>query len=345
MRTGSGTTQTTLIGIAVVIVAGIAAIAAFLLMDADRPLAPLGPEYTYDLSEYAVIDPDLILYEQIGQTFPTGLAQSRVITVGPDNTLWVAGDKQIVQFSSDGRRLGTIDCPAEPIAIAPDADGLLYAGLIDHIAVYDTNGAVIAQWQRPHEQALLTSLALQGGYIFAADAGSRSVWRYSTEGQVVAQFGQRDADRNHPGFVIPSPYGFNLAAAPDGLLRIVNSGRHLVEAWTIDGHREWWWGRPFIGIEGFSGCCNPAALAVLPNGHYITSEKGLVRIKEYDPQGELIGVVAGPEQLEIIGSMRVYERPQDAQVRGFGVAADADGRVYVLDIFRNVVRVFEKKEL
>ena len=345
MRTKQGLSQSTLIGTLVVVLAAGAGLAAFLFLDSGEPLTPLGPEYRYDLSGFAAIDPALIVYEQRGLDIATDMKQSRAIIVSPSGTVLVAGDRKIIELNADGRVVRTIDCAAEPTCLAMDADGRLYVGLVDHIVVFDSEGKQIAAWEKPDADALLTSLAVMGDDVFAADAGYKIVRRYRKDGTPVSSFGRRNADRGHPGFMLPSPFGFNLASAPDGLLRVVNSGRHWVEAWTPDGHREWGWGETSIRIEGFSGCCNPAGLAILPNGHYITSEKGLVRIKEYDAEGHFVGVVAGPEQLGWVEPLRVHDRPQQTQVRGFGVAADADGRVYVLDTVRNVVRLFEKKAL
>lgn len=341
MRKRYGKTESVII--AVVVAAALAAgVGAFLLMDSGQPLSPLGSEYSYDLSTYAAIDPSLILYAQRGAAIATGLTQSRAIAVSGDGTILVAGDQQIVELRMDGTVLRQVACPAEPTCLALDADGTLYVGLMDHIAVFDRSGQQTAQWDRPGEDTLLTSLAVTAEYVFAADAGPKVVRRYGKDGTLLSTFGQQNPERNHPGFIVPSPYGFNLAVAPDGLLRVVNSGRHWIEAWTVDGHREWWWGETSIRVEGFSGCCNPAGLAVLPNGHYITSEKGLVRIKEYDAEGRFVGVVASPEQLGWVSPLRVHEEPQQSQVRGFGVATDAAGRVYVLDVVRNVVRIFDR---
>ena len=114
-------------------------------------------------------------------------------------------------------------------------------------------------------------------------------------------------------------------------------------AYTIDGDREWDWGKTGVGIEGFSGCCNPVALAVLPDGGFVTAEKGLVRAKVYDADGEFVGVVAGPEQLGWIGPMRVCKTPEECKAKGFDIAVDDQGRIYILDTVRNIVRIFEKK--
>ena len=66
--------------------------------------------------------------------------------------------------------------------------------------------------------------------------------------------------------------------ASDGLLRVVNPGRHRIEAYTFDGDLEFSWGKVSVGIEGFCGCCNPVNFAILSDGSFITCEKGLTRV-------------------------------------------------------------------
>ena len=62
----------------------------------------------------------------------------------------------------------------------------------------------------------------------------------------------------------------------------MNPGRHKIEAYTFDGELETSWGTPATTIGGFSGCCNPTHIAMLPDGSFVTSEKGLARVKVYD---------------------------------------------------------------
>jgi len=80
-------------------------------------------------------------------------------------------------------------------------------------------------------------------------------------------------------------------------------------------------------LEGFAGCCNPSHFALLPGGGFVTSEKGLPRVKEYSPDGTLRTVVAGSEGFAP-GSV------------GLDLATDPGGRVYVLDPVARAVRVF-----
>jgi hypothetical protein len=176
--------------------------------------------------------------------------------------------------------------------------------------------------------------------IFAADAVDGRIYVYDRQGKAIRTIGGEGENK----FSIPSPY-FDIAMASDGLLRVVDPGRHLIIAYTVDGHKEWSWGKATPAIEGFSGCCNPVNFAILPDESFVTAEKGLVRVKIYDSDGKFVGVVAGPEQLEWTEKQRVCNTPEECQSRRFDVAVDSDGKVYVLDTVKNVIRVFEKKDM
>ena len=98
-----------------------------------------------------------------------------------------------------------------------------------------------------------------------------------------------------------------------------------------------------MAVEGFCGCCNPVYFARRPDGKFVTSEKGLNRIKIYDAKGKFEGVVAGPEQL-----VKDRELAAKACVNckvgfGFDVACDARGRVLALDPVARTIRVFTPK--
>ncbi|MCI0499217.1 MAG: hypothetical protein L0Y36_06015 [Planctomycetales bacterium] len=326
----------------VLAVAVLAGVCAFFLFDAPGSNGSLGPEYSYDIEHYAKIDSALILYRQVGDPIRTGLTKTHAVTVDGQRQLYIAGDRTIVVYTAQGRRQKDIPLEGEPTCLHVDSDGALIVGLTDHIVFLENTGVVRNQWEPPAAGALLTSIAADKEDVFAADAVNKVVWRYNRKGEILNRLGQKDPDRNIPGIVIPSPY-FDIAAYPDGLLRVVNPGRHWIEACTPDGHREWHWGISGIAVEGFSGCCNPVSLAVLPDGGFVTAEKGLVRVKVYDAEGEFVGVVAGPEQLGWIEPLRVCKTPEECKAKGFDVAADADGRIYILNTFNSTVMIFEKK--
>ena len=88
------------------------------------------------------------------------------------------------------------------------------------------------------------------------------------------RIGEKDAERGITGFGVPSPF-LGIVLGSDGLLYVNNLGHHRVEACTFDGDLGRTWGKPSLAIDGFCGCCNPIGVAVLPDGRFVTCEKGL----------------------------------------------------------------------
>ena len=301
----------------------------------------LDKEFKYEVNELARIDPNLILYEESVDAIKTGFADTHGIAVDSKGSVYVAGDKAIRIFAQSGDRLGEIELDDMPRCLTVTANGTIYAGMKDHVEVYDVQGKQESIWDSLGQKAMLTSIVASEDNVLVADAGNRIVIRYDIEGNIINKIGKRDTFRNIPGFVVPSPY-FDLALPKDGLLRAVNPGRLRIEAYTLDGDIEFWWGSPSVAIEGFCGCCNPVNIAVLPDGGFVTCEKGLVRIKIYNSGGSFVGVVAGPEQFGAGGTSKICMLPKECQTSGFDVAVDSEGRVFVLDTVDNIVKIFTK---
>ncbi|RME96422.1 MAG: hypothetical protein D6766_00735 [Verrucomicrobia bacterium] len=169
------------------------------------------------------------------------------------------------------------------------------------------------------------------------------VWKCQPDGQIAGRIGDRDKERDIPGFVLPSPY-LDVEWAPDGLLRVNNPGRHRVEFYTPDGHLELAWGRPGMAIECFSGCCNPINLALLPDGTVVTCEKGLPRVKLHSPHGEFLGVVAGVEMFPDNAKTGAGEGFGDGVRASLDAVTDPEGRVYILDTVTRQIHVMEPLE-
>ncbi|RPJ28186.1 MAG: hypothetical protein EHM35_13820 [Planctomycetaceae bacterium] len=257
--------------------------------------------------------------------------------------MYVAGDKAIRVFGSTGNSERMIELSGEPRCLMVVENGNIYVGLADHVEVLNAEGKSIASWDSLGDEAVLTSIARHEDSVFVADAGHRVVLHYDTAGTLVGHVGEKDPDRDIPGLVIPSPH-FDVAVSRDGLLRVANPGRNRIETYTLDGNLEFWWGQRSVKIEGFCGCCNPVNFAILPDGAFVTSEKGLVRVKIYNSDGGFVGVVAGPAQLTDGSLMKICETPEECQGPAFDVVAGADGRIYVLDTTENIVRVFARKK-
>ena len=301
----------------------------------------LGKEFKYDIAKLAQVDPNLILYEESAEPIGTGFTAAKAIAISAKGSIYVAGDGSVRKFAASGALLDEINLAQTPGCLAVAADGAIFVGLRDHVEVYDAQGQPATSWRSLGSDAILTSIAVSQDDVFVADAGNRLVVRYDRAGNVVTRIGKKDPERNVPGFVIPSAY-FDLAVSGDGLLRVVNPGNLRIDAYTFDGDFEFSWGQHSVEVEGFCGCCNPVNIAVLPGGGFVTCEKGLVRVKIYDSDGEFRGVVASPAQLVRDGDVRVCDLPEECQAGGFDVAVDSAGRVYVLDTIKNIVKVFTR---
>ena len=113
------------------------------------------------------------------------------------------------------------------------ADGTVYAGARDHVEVFDAKGKRLATWESPGKRTWFTGLAVGENDVFAADAGNRVVLRYDKSGKLAGRIGEKNKERNIPGLIMPSPY-LDVKLARDGLLRLNNTGRHRVEAYTAE---------------------------------------------------------------------------------------------------------------
>jgi hypothetical protein len=90
------------------------------------------------------------------------------------------------------------------------------------------------------------------------------------------------------------------------------------------------WGETSSAVEGFCGCCNPSNFALMRDGSFITAEKGLVRVKKYNKNGDFECVIAGPEKFK-----------EDA--KGLDIAIDSNDRIYVLEPEAMKIHIFEIK--
>ncbi|MGD1084805.1 MAG: hypothetical protein ABSA47_08675 [Verrucomicrobiota bacterium] len=295
--------------------------------------------FAYDVSRFQKTDPKLITYEEVSR-WPVPHKEARRLAIGSDDQLYVCAGNYITSLTRSGQPGLELALAGPACCAAVARDGTIFAGLRDHIEVFDPKGARSAKWDSPDPKTWLTGLAAGDKDVFAADAGKLVVLRYDRAGKILGRIGVKDADRNVPGFIVPSPF-LDVIIHRDGLLRVNNPGRHQVEAYTFDGDLEASWGKPTAAIEGFCGCCNPIGLAVLPDGRVVTCEKGLPRVKIYTAAGEFESVVAGPESFP--ENAHACTDLNDCVHGGIDVVVDSEGRIYVLDIVANDIRVMRRK--
>jgi hypothetical protein len=294
--------------------------------------------FAYDVSRFGKTDPKLIGWEEVSRrTCPVKAALR--LAIGPDDCVYVAAGNQIVRWNAAGER-PSLDLGAPVRCAAVATDGTLFVGLTDRIAIFDAAGNRQLDWPSPGPKTWFTGLAVTERDVFAADSGQRLVWRFDRSGRTLGRIGNRDSARGVPGLVLPSPF-LDVRLHPDGLLRLNNTGRHRIEAYTIDGDFEQGWGEASAAIAGFCGCCNPIGFAVLPDGRMVTCEKGLPRVKVYRADGKLESVVAGAETFA--DNMRQCANPADCTRGGLDVAVDSRGRIHILDRVTGEVRIMQPK--
>jgi DNA-binding beta-propeller fold protein YncE len=245
-----------------------------------------------------------------------------------NNRIYVAGDKKLQIIEPSGKLFKEINLDDQPGCIFPTPDHILI-GFKKSIEIISPEGKKMNGWDSFEDSTVITSIAENNGNIYVADAGKRKVWKFDVDGKKVGEIEGKTGNEQIHGFIVPSPY-FDLAFNPENELWIVNPGKHSLENYSTDGVLKSFWENQSVKIEGFSGCCNPAHFTFAPDGSFITSEKGLVRIKKYKPSGEFDCVVAPPSDFQPSG-----HAPE--------VAVDEKGNIYALDFDRKVIRYFIQK--
>jgi hypothetical protein len=306
--------------------------AAIIVFVVTKDLVSNSPEnraanpYEYNVVKYKSVDSTKVHYKEtknmgLNTPKPKGLAYA-------NQKLYIISDSLLQVITVDGKEVIKTKLSASPSCITV-TDKNIYIGFTNFIAGYDLTGKLTGSWKPLDKKTLLTSLAVKGNLLFAADAGNRRVIRYSTDGKYLDVFdGKASKDDTH-GFIIPSPY-FDLAFNRDGELWVVNPGKRSLEQYQDSGKFRTFWTNDEVGIEGFWGCCNPAHMAFLPDGSFVTSEKNNVRIKVYKPSGEFDSVVAPSEKF-----------PSEEVAPDLAVTSEGD--IYALDFDKKEIRLFQHK--
>jgi hypothetical protein len=285
-----------------------------------------GAKEVGDAIEEALKVPENMIIAKEASRYPTGLKELRGLAVGPEDRIYAAGDKALVILGSDGKQTAKVDLGANPNCVGVAADGTIYVGLMDHIEVFDAKGARKAVWEKAGPSAWITSIAVAADGIYAADFGNKTVLHLNREGKLIGRLGGVGPAPGVGTYEVPSPY-FDVAVDPGGKPWVAHVGKQRLESYKEDGSLDSTWGKQGNTLKGFSGCCNPSHISIRKDGSFVTSEKGLVRVKIHNPDGELIGVVAPAKDFE-------------KNIHGLDLAVDSKDRILVLDPATSSVRVY-----
>jgi len=283
--------------------------------------------YEYDLAKLRQVDPSEIGYNEIGQIIPEMEGLSGIV-IDADDNIYLTGTNEVKIYNAEHNLEKTISTSLKSRCIGVGEDKF-YIGAEGRIVVFDFDGNRQALWESVNEKSVITSIAVNEKFVYVADAGNRIVYQYDHTGKLISEIGRKDAEKGILGFKIPSPY-FDLLIGHYGELWVVNPGRHRFERYNDNGELVSSWQRTSMGLDGFSGCCNPSNIAMLSNGSFVTSEKGIERIKIHHPTGDFLTVVAPPSLFK-------------EGTTGIDLAVDSNDRIYVLDPIKGVVRIFESK--
>jgi sugar lactone lactonase YvrE len=230
----------------------------------------------------------------------------------------------VAVYSADGKLLETIPVDAQVLSMTIAPDGVIFAATENQLSMISGSPGKrqAGKWQRLDKKAILTSLAVDDKHVFAADAGNRLVYVYGRDGKQLVII------KGNDNFIVPSPY-FDVALDGNGGLWVADTGRHQLENYSWDGRFIAMW-QPEKS-NGFLGCCNPAHFQLISKGRIVTSEKGLVRVRVFGPDGKLESVVCGPEDFS------------PGSTHGHDIAADSKDRVIILDSENKELRIFAQE--
>jgi hypothetical protein len=283
--------------------------------------------YALEVDQYKEVDPELISHKETRNLSLGNMEASGMDLY--DGKLFIVGNTSMVIILPDGT-------PEVSYTILPDPTCILvkekqiFIGYKSYVATYDMSGNLLKKWEDLGTRAVITNLAGKDQQVYVADAGNRKVVIYDDNGGQLGEFsGSAETEAGH-GFIVPSA-NFDLVVNSYGELWVVNPGKHAIENYSDDGRMRGFWESSSVETEGFLGCCNPARITVMEDGSFITSEKGIVRIKIYDQSGRLKSVVAAPDLFKEEG-------------KAPDVCVDGNQIVYALDFDRNVIRIFEPKD-
>ncbi len=204
------------------------------------------------------------------------------------------------------------------------------------ISVFDPlTGQLQEKYPAAAENALITSLALDDIFLYAADGNNRLIWVYTRVKLTDLTDPLAPCTLGENKFYLPSAK-FELSPAPDSTgIWAANTGHHRLDLFSPQSNdiiRSW--GKSGFSLDAFSGCCNPGSFDIFPDGRFVTCEKGALLIKIFSPDGRY---------LELLADRNNFARPEAFKQLTFPlVQAGPDNRhVFILDVVSEEIIVID----
>jgi DNA-binding beta-propeller fold protein YncE len=191
------------------------------------------------------------------------------------------------------------------------------------VIVYDRDGRFLSSWGEdlftPRTHGITVG---PDDTVYCVDEGHHAVYRFTPEGKLVQTVGTPDtpSDTGYDGSLASIVRGgppfnrpTNIAVAPNGDLYASDGyGNARVHHFRGDGSLVQSWGEPGTGPGEFN---LPHGIVVAEDGRVLVADRENDRIQIFDPEGDFL------------------EEWTDVQ-RPTNIALDADGRIYVSELWR-----------
>jgi len=286
--------------------------------------------FEYNIKEYEQSGADSVSFDLVHE-LKLDLADPLSIALTADDELLAGGESGVKIYNSGLEPVAEFNTLQSALSITSGDSGMVYVAFIDHYGVYNREGQMQLKSQAFGDTAYFKSIDVYKNRVAIADAGYRIVRIFDRgTGQQIRTVGHKNENAGVPEFVVPSPF-FDLAIDEQGFLWVVNPGRHMFENFTLKGEFRTKWARTSMRADGFSGCCNPSHFALMSDGSFVTSEKGIPRIKIHDQHGRFKTMVAPADRFH-------------KETVGLDLAVDSQDRVWVLYPRESKVLIFEKSK-
>jgi len=251
---------------------------AYIVFDTSRP------EKTVEKNNDSQVSESLPDKWNISRELPVREGSLKAVSAALSGNIYAGGDSFVSCYNSDLKLVWSLKTPY-PVTSLSNYGDTIFASTIEMILIIGTDGRLKDEWGPFEDKSIITSVASNHSLVAYADAGNKMVVILDKQGSVKKIIGQNDGQ-----FILPSPY-FDVALDAANNLYVANTGHRRIETRTTDGKLITQFGEPGMAAGAFCGCCNPAHFVVTPEG-FITSEKGINRIKILGKMGEFIEFVS-----------------------------------------------------